>query len=302
MSKDMKICIIFNPKSGESHKFFQVRPLMDIVGTFSEYGYSITIKTTSCAGEATTLASESIEHGYTHIIACGGDGTINEVINAIAETPAVLGIIPMGTENVLAKALEIPMEISDACRHFINADEKSMDLGIANGRYFIMMSGIGFDARIISEMEPELKNLLGSLSYLLKGVAALITNDEKNQFKVKIKLLDKNEDYEYTSYFIAAANIANYSGTVCIAPQAVTNDGKLNIIVFPPNQNIAETAFQIFQTFTQTHLDDGLIPCLASGHFIIETEPPVYYQIDGELAGKTPIEYEVKHKGIKLKV
>lgn len=298
--KDAKICLILNPKSGESNKFFVVRPLEDVVEFFDKFNYSITIKTTSGPGNATQLAKESVEHGYTHIIACGGDGTINEVVNGIAGKDVVMGIIPLGTENVLAKATGVPLDVMGACSHFMEAEENTMDLGVANGRHFLIVSGIGLDARVISEMDPQIKKAFGSLAFLLNGAAALFLENEKSRAVAKIKLLDKNEEYEYPFWLILAGNMSYYSGTVRLALDAKPDDGLLDIIVLPLSDS-TDLSQQVFEVFTGTHLDNGDIPYFKSSKFEIVTDPPVYYQLDGEVMGMTPVQYEVKPGALKVR-
>jgi YegS/Rv2252/BmrU family lipid kinase len=297
---EMKACIIFNPKSGLSNKWFGMTPLETIVGAFNDRELSVTIMTTARAGHGTEIAAEAVAEGYTHIIACGGDGSINEVAASVEGSSAVLGVIPLGTENVLAKAMGVPMDVAGACEHFFNAVERPMDVGVVNGRNFIMMSGIGFDAQVVSEMDPNVKNVLGSLGFILKGAFNLLTDDGMVSPVAKIKLLDKNEEYEYPAWLIIIGNIANYSGTVKLALNAECDDGMLDIIVFPSIDSF-ETARQLFGAFTETHLEDGSIPYFTSSDFEITTDPPLYCQADGELIGKTPVHYTVKKGAIKVR-
>lgn len=298
--KNARICLILNPTSGESNKFFVIRPLEDIVGFFQKLNFPITIKTTTCIGDATRLAKESIKQGYTHIIACGGDGTINEIVNGLAGEEVVMGIIPMGTENVLAKATGVPLDILGACTHFMNAEERSLDLGVANGRHFLIVSGIGLDARLISEMNPQMKSAFGSLAFLLNGAAALFLENEESRSVAKIRLLDKSEEYEFPFWLILAGNMSYYSGTVQLALDAKPDDGLLDIIVLPLTDS-TDLPKQVFEVFAGTHLDNGDIPNFQSSRFEIVTDPPVYYQLDGEVVGKTPVLYEVKPLALKVR-
>ncbi|MCE1247356.1 MAG: diacylglycerol kinase family lipid kinase [Firmicutes bacterium] len=297
---EMKACVIFNPRSGLSNKWFGVSPLEDIVAAFDSRGLSVTIMTTARAGHGTDLVQESVKSGYTHVLACGGDGTINEIVNGLEGSDVVLGIIPMGTENVLAKAMGVPQDVPGACEHFFNSAERPMDLGVVNNRNFIMMSGVGLDAQIVSEMDPAMKNALGSFGFLLKGAFNLLTDDGETVPVAKIRLIDKNQEFEYPAWMIIAGNIANYSGTVKLALNAEDDDGMLDIIVFPSIDSF-ETMKQLIGAFTETHLEDGSIPYFTSGDFEITTDPPLYCQADGELIGKTPARYWVKKGAIKVR-
>jgi len=298
--KNAKICLILNPRSGEANKLFHIRPLEDIVEFFSSRELSITIKITIAAGDGTQLASESAEQGYTHIIACGGDGTINEVVNGIAGKDVVMGIIPMGTENVLAKAMGVPLDTMGACEHFTAAGERTMDLGIANGRNFIIMAGIGLDAKVIAEMDPQMKNILGSLGFILKGAMSLFLENQNTWGKAKIRLLDVDEEYEYPFWLILAGNLSHYSGTIKLALKASSDDGKLDIVVFPFT-DMGESAKQVLGVFTGTHLESCEIPYFKAKEFEITTEPQFYYQLDGELVGRTPVHFKVNPGALKVR-
>ncbi len=300
--KDSKICLIFNPISGLSMKgITRFHPLEDIIEVFSHERISLTIKTTARTGDGTRLTRETVREGYSHIIACGGDGTINEVVNGIVDTNVVMGIIPLGTENILAKSMEVPLDIKQACRHFLEASEQIWDVGVANGRYFLITSGIGLDARVVYEMEPALKKAMGSFGFILKGAQMLFLENEKKSTKAKIRFLDKNITYESPFWLIVIGNLAYYGGGVKLALKAIPNDGALDVIVIPFSDDAVDIATRVLEVFTESHLDWGEIPYFTSSEFEITTDPPVYCQIDGELLGKTPVHYSIKPLAIKVK-
>lgn len=300
--KDPKVCLIFNPISGLSMKgITRFHPLEDIIEVFSRERISITIKTTARTGDGTRLTQESVHQGYSHIIACGGDGTINEVVNGIVDTNVVMGIIPLGTENILAKSMDVPLDTKQACRHFFEASEKIWDVGVANGRHFLMMSGVGLDARVVHEMEPALKKIMGSLGFILKGAQMLFLDNDKKGTKVKIRFLDKNITYESPVWLVVVGNIAYYGGGVKLALKAIPDDGALDVIVIPFSDDAVDIATRVLEVFTESHLDWGELPYFTSSEFEITTDPPSYCQIDGEILGKTPVHYSIKPLAIKVK-
>src|SRR3990172_144011 len=107
------------------------------------------------------------------IIAAGGDGTINEVINGLAGSKIPFGVIPLGTENVLAKGLNIPLNTMKACEFILSKKPTMIDLGKAKNRYFILMTGVGFDAYVASKIDPFFKKFLGITAYALKAIESL---------------------------------------------------------------------------------------------------------------------------------
>ncbi|HPZ08209.1 MAG TPA: diacylglycerol kinase family lipid kinase [Candidatus Eremiobacteraeota bacterium] len=299
---DSNICLIYNPIAGISMRgITKLQPVEDIIEVFSEKKISITIKTTTQASHATRLAEESVRQGYTHIVACGGDGTINEVVNGIVGRKVALGIIPLGTENILAKSMNVPLDTKQACRHFLEAPENIWDVGVANGRHFLIMSGIGLDARVVYEMEPKLKKAMGSLGFILKGAQVLFWENERKSTKAKIRFLDKNLTFETPFWLIVVGNLAYYGGRLKLALKADPSDGKLDVIVFPFSNDTVDIATRVIEVFTETHLEWGDLPYYTSTEFEIITEPEVYCQIDGELLGKTPVHYSIKPLSIRVK-
>ena len=302
--KDKKICLIINPISGQSNwEIIKYQSFIDIMEFFSRKKIPITIKTTAKSGDGKLLTEESIKQGYSHIIACGGDGTINEVVNGLVGSSAVMGIIPLGTENILAKAMNIPLDIKEACRHFLVAREKVWDVGVANGRNFLIMSGIGLDGQVVSQMEnePILKKAMGSLGFILKGAEVLFKETREHKVYTKIKFLDKNTEFNSYTRLIVVGNMAQYGGSLILTPKAKPDDGKLDIAVFPNPEDDIELIQKILEVFTGTHLESGDVSYFTSTDFEIITDPPVYCQIDGELLGKTPVRYSVKPASIKVK-
>lgn len=297
--KDAKIGIVFNPRSGKSQRIL-TRSVSDrVINFFANKGLSITIRTTSAPGEGSKLAREFVQDGYTHVIACGGDGTINEVANGLVGRKAVMGFIPMGTENVFCTSMGIPLDIDRACEHFFQAEEKLIDVGIANQRYYLVMSGIGMDARVIFEMDPDVKAVLGGIGFLLKGAMLFLFESEKFKANSRVKLLDKNEEFKTDAWLILVGNLPNYTGYIKVAPDARPDDGLLDILVFPYREN--ELGTQVLNTITGTHLEKTDVKHFKSSDFRIITDPPVYCQIDGEILGKTPVHYRVYEKGLKIK-
>ena len=303
MSNDkMKICLILNPKAGMVHRFLNGNPAGEILDFFSEQGISLDIKTTTKRGEGTVLALEAVSQGYNHILTGGGDGTINEVLNGIIDKNAVMGVLPLGTENVFCKAMGVPLDVKGACQHFLQADEKLIDVGLANKHHFLMMAGIGLDAHIISDMDPDLKKALGGVGFILKGVDFLAHRiQEVYRPTVKLKLNDSNEVIESKFWIILVGNQSHYSGTIKVAPKAKIDDGLLDILLFPfiDNKMVLQ---QLISALTETQIELGQAQYYQSKDFTIETDHPIFSQADGELIGKTPIHFTVKHKALRIKI
>ena len=128
---------------------------------------NVVIRTTDGPGDAEAQTERAVEQGFTTIVAAGGDGTINEVVNGIGSAPVALGILPMGTVNVLAMELGIPFDLVSAWKVIRAGKIRLIDEASANGHLFVQMAGIGLDAQIVERNNRQIKKVLGPLSYLL---------------------------------------------------------------------------------------------------------------------------------------
>lgn len=167
--------LIANPKA----KRFSEKRLLKALGILSANGFDVEVKKTSFKGEAEVLSRE-LSHDYNIIIAAGGDGTFNEVINGLALTEKKMAILPMGTTNVLAKELDIEEDVEGAVMRIINGKERLLSVGSITlqsppiSRYFCLMAGIGFDGEAVYGCNETLKRFLGKGAYILSGLKTLL--------------------------------------------------------------------------------------------------------------------------------
>jgi len=125
---------------------------------------------TSAPGEAETLARHAVGEGFEKIVAAGGDGTINEVVNGLAGSNATLGLLPMGTVNVFAMELGLPSNNLASCWQIIEGgNTRLVDLPSANGKYFVQLAGVGLDAQVVKETSATLKRKLSDLRRTNRG-------------------------------------------------------------------------------------------------------------------------------------
>ena len=183
-AQPQSVFLIVNPNSGIKSRFFRFvnrifgwnkikknKSLNELIGCiqlqFEESGVSFNYAFTTHSGHAKALASQESQKGIDTIIAMGGDGTINEVVNGMVGSKTRLGVIPYGTANVFGISFDVPSDYRSACKRIIEGHTKVIDLGEINGHYFICMAGVGFDAYIIKKADRQLKKIIGGLSYVL---------------------------------------------------------------------------------------------------------------------------------------
>ena len=160
-----KITLIVNPISGgRKDKTELLKFVMDY---FSQNGNKVNLKTTSRRGEATEFAQQSVRNSDDLVVVVGGDGTINEVASGLVGSEVAMGIIPLGSGNGLARTLRIPQNIERACKLISGGDRVKIDTGKANGRFFVLVAGVGFDAVVGKCFDEHHKR--GPISYFYIG-------------------------------------------------------------------------------------------------------------------------------------
>lgn len=181
---------------------------------------------TSKSGEATILAKEGINRGYTHIISVGGDGTAHEVINGMAGSKVIFGMVPAGSGNDFPKAVGIPLDISKAIELLAGYNTKRVDLGILADQYFINGLGIGLDGAVAHRFR-RLKRLRGELGYFLSAIQEALT------FKsFDVEIIIPNWSYIGPVLLTGVTNGPYHGGGFKIAPNARVDDGLLDIYIF----------------------------------------------------------------------
>jgi diacylglycerol kinase (ATP) len=261
-------------------------------------GVEFDVVVTSHQGHAAIVAAERARD-FAAVLTLGGDGTAMEVIGALAGTGTPVGVLPGGTGNLVARALRIPRRIELAVRALLHGDVAAVDLGYIpeSKRRFAFSSGVGVDARMIDETNPETKRRFGIGAYIHTGVRVGLS---RRPFRVRVDVDGIVVEREATSLMVA-----NF-GTVLdrlfvLGPGIVQDDGRLDLCVFSPRHapDVVRIAWRLFRR--DFGRDDSLF--YRSGReFRIECDPPQLYQADGELLGTTPYSVRVEPLAARLLV
>ncbi len=205
--------IIANPNSGSY--IFHGRQLEETLLFLRRQGWSVTLQLTAGAGDARRLARLAVEQQVEVVIAAGGDGTINEIIQELAGSETALGVLPTGTVNVWARETNIPLYSTGARKVLVNGEMRHIDLGKVKDRYFLLMAGIGFDADVTHAVEKRPIKRLGVLGYLLMGTWLGLGYQSFRVFvTINGRLLKKN------ALQIIIGNTQLYGGTIKYTWQA----------------------------------------------------------------------------------
>jgi YegS/Rv2252/BmrU family lipid kinase len=295
----VRICVIFNP-AARGNKARHFRRQLDAIGG------QCALKATAGPGDARRLAAEAVGDGYDVIVAAGGDGTVNEVLNGIGDAPdgfarARLGVVPLGTVNVFARELKIPLQLERAWETVQKGGETKIDLGCVdfsvNGkserRYFVQLAGAGFDARAIELVDWEHKKKVGPLAYVIAGLKAL---REK-----KARVAARADGQEFSGELVLVGNGKFYGGPYQIFPGADMRDGLLEVCVLPrvnwpaflrcipafaARQKLAESQVRRFQTAS----------------FELSSDRASSFELDGEWVGHLPAKFSVGKNRLRVVV
>jgi diacylglycerol kinase (ATP) len=186
---------------------------------------SFEVQETTAPGDAERFAREADPARVDVVVAAGGDGTVNEVINGLAASGLPLGLVPLGTANVLAAEIGQDLEPRAVAATLAQGDIRRIALGSANGRRFIVMAGAGFDAHVVREVSVPLKRRLGKGAYVLASIDQLIRFDFK-PYRVRVN------GSAYDAASVVVANGRFYAGRYLCAPAAALDQPSLEVCLF----------------------------------------------------------------------
>ncbi len=295
----MRICVIFNPmaKGSKARRF---RAGLDKIG-----GQAV-LKMTRSAGDARTLAAEAVGGGFDCIVAAGGDGTLNEVLNGIGGAPqglesVAVGVLPLGTVNVFARELGIPPSLEGAWKVILSGRQKSLDLasaetGLAHDRkvqWFAQLAGAGLDARSIQLLDWELKKRIGPLSYVVAGLKALR--------EAKAKIIVTGADERLEGELVLVGNGSLYGGNFKTFETAAMDDGLLDVCVFP-KVDFGVLARCGGPLLLAGRLPESQVRRMKAAEFTLTSDSECAFELDGELAGQLPVKFAVARRRLRVMV
>lgn len=250
-------------------------------------------------GHATRLSREALEKGYTHIIAVGGDGTMNEVAEPlIGRAGVITGLVPAGTGNDFVQVLGFPDRLGEnEWDVFFSRNTIMMDTGEVNGRHFLNGMGLGFDARVAAEnyTEPgEVAKGSGKGKYIWHILKTLLFFRE---YKVKISSRGENRE---SDCFINTISIGRrFAGSFFLTPKAIANDGLLDVCMIK-KLNLLQRLRILTMVPKGTHVDDPRVDYYQTGKLEVDFGKKVPYHVDGELYFDTTFEVRVLPAALKI--
>lgn len=277
--------IIYNPSSG---KELIKRHLPYVLERLEKAGYEASAHATTGKDCAKKAAQIAIERKYDLVIAAGGDGTIFEVVNGLAdqEYRPTLGLIPAGTTNDFARALGIPRNIKAACDVLCNGHTRPIDIGKVNGKYFVNVAAGGALTELTYEVPSKWKTIIGQVAYYLKGLVKL---PFIKPTKVHIEYDD--EIYDGDIMFFLVCNTKSVGGFEKLAPKSEFDDGKFDLLIVE-KMELPRFVHLGIKTLSGKHLKDAKIKYAQASHIKVKMEKDLQLNLDGECGGIFPVEFE----------
>ena len=240
----MKVLCILNPVAGGRKTATQVTAA--IHHTFRDAGIEYDIVYTQHSGDGLAIAKHAEKDAYSHVIAVGGDGTVNEIATGLIGTELILAIIPVGSGNGLARALQIPFDYQEACQLLLRGASRAIDVGQVNDRYFFATSGIGFDAYVGKQYNEHPGHSRGILPYFQIAAAEYFHYTPQ-----KITLEYQGKSFTCTPFVLTVANVEQYGGGAIIAPEAAPDDGLFDVVIIPQTP-LLKTVYHLPRLFNGT--------------------------------------------------
>ena len=289
IDKKSNVLIIYNPAAGAE----SINAFNRVVDALNEKVKNVVVVETEYAGHAREIAYRSIDGDYDLIIAAGGDGTINEVINGLYPSDMPFAIIPLGTVNVLAKEIKLENSHYSILDYILSGKVKPSWLGVSNGHCFFLMMSAGIDARSVAIVNVFLKKYIGRFAYAISFLKCLFKGGNIN-YKVTV------DGKEFYASNVIVSNGKLYGGQYLCAPNMDLEQEKLQVLMAQKKGRWPALKYA-YLMLTQQYPDAGSVISISarSVHIIsdVDDEP---IQLDGDHIGYLPADISVSKSPISL--
>lgn len=289
-----KVKFIYNPNSGERKISHELDKIIEI---YQQYNYTV-VPFRLCKNIPIKYAFFDMELDYDHILISGGDGTVDLIVNTMKELDIniPIGILPCGTANDFAKAVNLSFNPKEAIERIVNSNPKKIDIGKINDKYFINVASAGMFTDVSQKINPEFKNSMGKVSYYLKGIEEALY-----MRKFSIKVESDEVEYNGDMYLMLIFN-GKTAGNINLAYKAEVDDGLLDVIIvkdvlFP---NMFPLLISILKGEHLEGYNENEILYFKTNKLKIDCKDKLNTDIDGEKGPDFPLEIECVKDGIEL--
>lgn len=282
----MRVALVTNPKAGRNSGIATATRAEQV---FREAGWEVTRRLTGGPGDAERLAREAAREGFDGVFACGGDGTLSQVLAGLLDSGIPGGIVPAGTGNDFCRTIGLSRDPADAARQLIRGHATDIDLLEINdgALWSVNVMGVGFDARVAERINRRPRLTGGLLAYLSAVAQELIVH-----CAIEIRLDVGGEQWEGRALLLAVANARSYGAGMKIAPEAEIDDGLLDVVLV---EHMGR--FKFLANFPKvlrgTHLSHAAVRTWKARQVSIETPKPSPVLVDGDVQCETPVRVRV---------
>lgn len=291
MSGRKRIDIIVNPAAGSRHG-----GLFDaVVRRLHDKGAFVRCFDTEGPGHATELASKCAQEAYSDVVvAAGGDGTINEVARGLLGYPTPLGVIPLGTANVLAIELGQKKRARSVANTLLHGDAKLIGTGLVNGETFLLMAGAGFDGEVVGAIQPSLKRRLGKLAFVWEGLKVWVRGPG---YPLSVVIDGKRQK----AAWVVVTNARHYAGPFVLSPMANIADPQLEAFLFQDASRLAFAGYFLGLALGRIAHMPG-VQVLHFQRLDLSSEIPVPVEVDGDAYSNLPLTISAGTQFLRLVV
>lgn len=284
-----RLALIFNQRAGRGPK---KELLLDgVIEALSASGVLVDVFATERPGHATALARRA-SAVCERVVAWGGDGTVNEVAAGLVGSEAALGILPGGTVNVFAREVGIPLSLDRAVEAFLCGRTVRIPVGLANGKPFLLMVGVGLDGEVVYRLESGLKDAVGVAAFWLDGFRTLA------RFPLAPLTL-RVGDRELEGSGVIAGKLRRYGPRYFVTPEAALEEPLVHLVLFQGRRRRDYLRYLV-GVLGGFHLRFRDVVSLKTDRFTVESSGAARIQVDGEPAGVTPLSVEVRDRALDV--
>lgn len=265
------VTVIYNPASGSSIGVDELR------AAFGEHdsGHRVRWSPTTADDPGPGQTREAVERGDDTVVACGGDGTVRAIAESLAGSGTALGVVPLGTGNLLAENLDIPVGL-DAVPKALSAPATRLDLGVVNGERFIVMAGVGFDAAMIRDANSTVKRRLGSVAYMLSAAKNLPAQIVRSRVSV-----DGEHAWSGRTAMVLVGNCGAVTGGLPVFPAAEPDDGVLDVAILTA-EKLTDWGSIVWRLVRRQPQPSELVRRFTGTEIVVELDEAAPYELDGE--------------------
>lgn len=300
---ERRLFFIVNPRAGLGGRRFA-----GIFARLRERGVPFSAAATTAPGDARVLSHLASRDHFRAIVCVGGDGTVNEVVNGFAtpdgqiDSRAVLGVIPSGTVQDFARGTGIPLARGPAIEHLLAGQISAVDVGrirFKDGRvhFFVNVLGAGFDAEV-ADRAAEVRGAIASIPAHLVGFASALAAYQNKEISLTFEG-ERGQSMRVRCNMVVVANGPSYAGLMRLAPEAIVDDGLLDLVVIGDIDKL-QFLLNLPRAFTGTHLAHDKVAIHRVRSLLLESEDHALVQADGDVIGELPARVDVLPKALHL--